>query len=86
MQISASSGQPLSQTTPMPTTAMKPAPASQPPGDDVALNRVSDLVATMKGSPAIREDAVERGKALAADPNYPPADVVNKLASLITKN
>jgi hypothetical protein len=37
----------------------------------------------MQATPAVRPDAVAKGVALAADPNYPPAEMIQKLAGLI---
>jgi hypothetical protein len=35
--------------------------------------------------PAIRPEMVARGKALAADPNYPPMDTLRKVAEQILR-
>ena len=44
--------------------------------------RLRDLLAK---EPAVRPDEVERGKALAADPNYPSGDLLAKLAEMFVE-
>jgi hypothetical protein len=83
MQITSGASQRLSPSTPMPTTASKPAPPPDSTGDTADLNRVSDLISTLQAIPAVRPEAVEKGVALAADPNYPSSDLIQKLAGLI---
>jgi hypothetical protein len=83
MQISSSLPQAISQPTPMPTSALKPAPPPDSSDDTAALSRVSDLIATLQTTPPVRPETVERGMALVADPSYPPAELIQKLAGLI---
>ena len=37
----------------------------------------------LENKPEVRPEMIARGRALAADPDYPQPDVINKLASLI---
>jgi len=46
----------------------------------------SKLVNILQQEPDVRPDALERAKSLAADPNYPGADTVARLASLFIAN
>ena len=41
------------------------------------------LKAELNRRPAVRPDMVARARALAADPNYPPADLLRKVAEQI---
>ncbi|MDX2186040.1 MAG: hypothetical protein SFV32_03835 [Opitutaceae bacterium] len=36
-------------------------------------------------TPEIRPEVVERGKRLAVDPNYPPREIIDRLADLMTR-
>jgi len=83
MQITSSLPQAISQPTPMPTSAPKPAPPPESADDTADLNRVSDMIAALQTTPPVRPEAVERGMALAADPSYPPAELIQKLAGLL---
>lgn len=53
--------------------------------DSVQTDGTDKLLTTLLGESETRTDVVERAKVLATDPNYPPADVVNKLAKLFVK-
>ncbi len=53
-------------------------------GDQLATTRSSSVRDTLAALPEVRPEVVERGRQLLADPNYPGADVVQKIASLIT--
>jgi hypothetical protein len=55
------------------------APAS---GSTLSLNVFEPIQQAMNNCPDSRAEVIARGKALAADPNYPPAEVVGKLARL----
>jgi hypothetical protein len=67
----------------MPTPALKSAPPPESADAGASLQRVSDLIATLQTTPPIRPEAVQRGMALAADPSYPPAELVQKLAAFV---
>lgn len=58
----------------------EPAPAKD--GVDGVQDQIArqNLVEKLMNMPEIRPEMVERGKQLAMDPNYPPEEVVNKLA------
>ena len=83
MQISAAK-------TTMPSLPSDPSapssPASASPAlsaDPVALRKVATLLTMLENKPEIRAEVVARGRALASDPNYPPPDVISKLAGLV---
>jgi hypothetical protein len=69
-----------------PTTITSKAPstvASQATGDSYQPAQNQKLVNMLQEQPDIRPDALERAKSLAADPNYPSAAIVAKLAKLV---
>ena len=70
----------------MPTPSSKPAPPPEPSDDSVALHRVSDLIASLQATLPARPEAVQLGMALAADPDYPPAEIIQKLAGLVVNS
>ena len=53
-------------------------------GDSLSLDNSKMVEQALKSTPEIRPEVVARGKQLAADPNYPSQDVINKVAQLIT--
>ncbi len=59
-----------------------PAKASARP-DRLATSGASVLSAALHDQPEIRPEVVARGRALAADPNYPPADVLLNISRRI---
>jgi len=73
------SSRPIELKAPKPTNAEPPALAS----NSAVLSRTTNLLADSGASTAIRPEVVARGRALAADGNYPPAEVINKLAGLL---
>jgi hypothetical protein len=64
-----------------PSASVSDAPAQ--PVDPVAVRRVAALLTMLENKPEIRSEVVARGRALASDPNYPPPDVISKLADLV---
>ena len=82
MQISAASNsmptRPIEPQAPSSTTS-EPAATQDP----VSLRKVAALLTLLENKPEIRAEVVARGRALAADANYPPPDIINKLAGLI---
>lgn len=83
MQISA-------VTNIMPFRAIEPNVAASsgsespaPLADPISLRRVAALLTMLENKPEIRPEVLARGRALAADPNYPPPIIVDKLAGLV---
>jgi hypothetical protein len=60
--------------------AAKPLP---PAGDQVSTERAKFLATELDRQPAIRPEMVQRGMALAADPSYPSASILKKIATQI---
>ena len=69
------------------TDALAPAPSKPvvrgPGADQFSAGQSAALRSALAAQPEIRPEVVERAKALAADPNYPPRDVLAKVAGLI---
>jgi hypothetical protein len=62
-------------------------PATTPPAQDrISLQQHSDLKTNLKNELAIRPEVVARGRLLAADPTYPPAEIINDIANLIANS
>jgi len=56
------------------------------PGSGVsAVDRHQELVKKLADLPEIRPEAVERGKQLVADPEFPSAAVVDRVAELLAE-
>jgi hypothetical protein len=51
--------------------------------DQVSTSQAEFLKSELARQPEVRPDVVARGKALAADSNYPPASVLKNVASQI---
>ncbi|MEA3212885.1 MAG: hypothetical protein QOE70_5942 [Chthoniobacter sp.] len=83
MQISAAHNslpsRPIEPNAPS-APASRPSP---PPQDNTSLRRVAALLTMLQNKPEIRPEVLARGRALAADPNYPTPAIINKLAGLI---
>lgn len=69
------------------TDAVSPAPAKPvvrgPGSDQFTAGHSAALRSALQAQPEVRPEVVARAKALAADPNYPPRDVLEKVAGLI---
>ena len=63
------------------------AAASDRPGrDSLSTDTSASLRGALASEPEIRPDSVARGRQLAADPAYPPADIVAGLARLLVNS
>lgn len=77
------SGSSAAAAAALPTPA-KPAASNLAPGPDrLALGQAASLNAALADQPEVRPEVVARGRALAADPDYPSAAVLQKVAQLI---
>lgn len=64
-----------------------PKPAVRGPGtDQFSPQHSAALKAALEAQPEIRPEVVARAKALAADPNYPPADVLRQVAAQVLRS
>jgi hypothetical protein len=69
-------------TPPQRSTTAASNPAGAAPDSFASSNA---LDSALKNLPASRPDAVARAKALAADPNYPSADTLRQVSSLLAQ-
>lgn len=67
------------------SAAARPCNARLSP-DQISTESAEFLRAELERQPAIRPDVVARGRALAADPNYPPMETLRKVAAQILKS
>ena len=73
-----------SGTTPPIGLSTKPAvQTAAPRSDQFNTSNASYLIEALIRNPEIRPQVVERARALAADPNYPPIEVVRRVAEQI---
>ncbi len=65
---------------------LRGAPAAPARVQEDTLSTVSanNLEAALADTPAIRPEVVERARALATDPSYPPLQIIAQLASMMT--
>jgi hypothetical protein len=57
---------------------------SNPPSQDrLSLDQAQVLQSALTDQPEVRPEMVERGRALAADPGYPPQSIIGQIASQI---
>ncbi|MDP1579776.1 MAG: hypothetical protein Q8M02_05825 [Candidatus Didemnitutus sp.] len=54
-----------------------------PGSDQFSASHSAALRAALAAQPEIRPEVVARGKALAADPSYPPLDVLRHVATAV---
>lgn len=52
--------------------------------DTLSTVSANNLEAALADTPAIRPEVVERARALATDPSYPPLRIIAQLASMIS--
>lgn len=65
-----------------PKTAPVKAPEARAEHESTSNVREARLRDILAQEPEVRPDVVERGKALASDPNYPSGDLLAKLAAM----
>lgn len=53
-------------------------------GEQLSTIHAENLRAALTRTPEIRPEVVERARGLAADPNYPPRQIIEDVARLIT--
>ena len=64
--------------------ATPPAPRARAAAEDtLSTSQSASLQEALRSQPEIRPEAVARGKALAADPNYPTAAIVRQIGAAI---
>lgn len=59
------------------------ASSAAPAADRLSTDRAAALRTALAASPATRPEVVARGEALAVDPNYPPLEIIERVASLL---
>ena len=62
-----------------------PPPASLEKGDHLSSSQSKILREALSSTPEVRPDVVERGHKLAVDPNYPPRELILRLAKLMSE-
>ncbi|MEO5959538.1 MAG: hypothetical protein ABIZ49_08075 [Opitutaceae bacterium] len=67
----------------MSTASQATARPRAPRSDEVSTENAAFLRAALQRQPEIRPEVVERARALAVDPNYPPREVLQNVAQQI---
>ncbi len=60
--------------------------ASAPRPDQLSVENATHLREALVRQPEIRPEVVERGRALAADPQYPSADTLKQIGAAILRS
>ncbi len=54
-----------------------------PQPDQISIEQAAFLKVALERQPEIRSEVVARGRALAADPSYPPPEVLQRISEMI---
>ena len=76
------------RTDATPNSTSKPPTVAQSPmekGDNLSSSQTQNLREALSNTPEVRPEVVERGRRLAVDPNYPPRELILRLAKLMTE-
>ena len=57
-----------------------------PAANAMSFENTQALEQTLKETPTVRPEAVNRAAALLSDPNYPTDEVLNRVATLLSQN
>jgi len=79
---STSSSDRTQRTESVPPVVLK-SPGLRPETDRFSAANTATLRAALAAQPEIRPEVVARGKALAADPNYPSATVLQRVGAIL---
>jgi len=72
---------------PLSLSGQKPSGRALRPGaDQLSLDKVQVLRAALSAQPEIRPEVVARGRALAADPSWPPVEVMKQVSKMILQS
>lgn len=72
-------------TSHTPARAQAEAPTAET-GERLSRAQTDTLQSALKNTPEVRSDVVARGKALAADPTWPPRQIIEQLTKLIVES
>jgi hypothetical protein len=61
-------------------------PAGNQAGDDAEEMSLAEMVLAMRKVPDVRASVVSRGRKLLANPDYPPPELLRKVAELLARN
>lgn len=56
------------------------------PTDRISTERADRVRESLAKTPAVRTEAVERAGAIAVDPNYPPLQIIERVARLLAES
>jgi hypothetical protein len=87
--INSTSSQQGTPSTVAPIGLSQPGGAARPdasPSDTLSTAGSEFLKAKLGGEPEIRPEMLARGQALAADPSYPSAEILGKVAGMLLQS
>jgi len=61
-------------------------PVALAPSDRISTERADSVREALTNTPVIRPEAVERAGAIAIDPNYPPLQIIERVARLLAES
>ena len=61
-------------------------PTPQPAENTMSFERIQALETNLQAAPKIRPEAVARASALVSDANYPPDELLNKIAGVLASH
>ena len=64
-------------------TRVHAAPVSQTRTESLSTERAASLREALARTPELRPEVVSRARTLAVDPNYPPLEIIERVASQI---
>ncbi|MEO0054875.1 MAG: hypothetical protein RLZZ50_822 [Verrucomicrobiota bacterium] len=56
------------------------------PSDRISTERADQMREALTNTPVLRAEAVERAGAIAVDPNYPPLQIIERVARLLAES
>jgi hypothetical protein len=83
MEVEFNAG--LTANTPVSQSPIRRVP-TQPAGNAMSFEYTQALEQTLKETPTVRPEAVNRATALLSDANYPSDEVLNRVATTLAQN
>jgi hypothetical protein len=85
MEVEFNAG--VTGNTPVGQTPVRREPAqSAAAASAMSIDNTQALEQTLKDTPAVRPEAVNRAAALLSDPNYPSDEVMDRVAAALSQN
>lgn len=76
----------LAANSPVSQSPIRRAPTVPSAGDTMSFENTQSLEQTLKSTPTVRPEAVERASALLSDANYPSDEALDRVATTLAQN